>query len=137
MSRKKRNDKAGSEESKQPHDRTKVVEFIQLTGFSEEWDDLDLLDVDLVELENSIMSNPSASPVVKGTGGLRKLRFSPTSWKKGKSGALRVCYVHFKEQSKVVLVIVYRKTDRDDISAEGRRAIRNFIHRTKQELAKL
>ena len=46
-------------------------------------------DDDLQELESLILVNPQGGDVVRGSGGLRKLRFSPSRWRRGKRGALR------------------------------------------------
>src|SRR5260370_42586913 len=65
--------------------------------FGAAWRDLKLDTDDLLDLQMEIILRPTAAPVVPGTDGLRKLRFSPESWPVGKSGALRVCYVYFEE----------------------------------------
>jgi hypothetical protein len=43
--------------------------------------------------------------------------------------------VYFQEFALVLLVIVYRKGEMDDISAQGRKAIKALIEKTKKELA--
>lgn len=73
------------------------------------------------------MCDPKGSPVVKGTGGLRKQRFSPPGWDRGKSGALRVAYVHYEEFGNVLLVAVYPKNAKDDLSPKECRAIKSMI----------
>jgi hypothetical protein len=113
-----------------------MMDFIQMRGFSQEWDDLGLSDEDLRRLEVAIMAGPKRNPVVRGTGGLRKMRFAPVAWRKGKRGALRVCYVYFEEFRLVLLVVAYRKGETDDISAEGRKKIRQLIERQRVELAR-
>ncbi len=50
--------------------------FIQTKEFSKNWDKLGLKDDDLRKLELEIILNPKAFPVIKGTNGLRKMRFS-------------------------------------------------------------
>lgn len=119
-----------------PSNHIDVANFIQLRGFSEEWDELGLSDEDLRELEIAIMLSPEAFPRVKGTGGLRKVRFSPKGWRRGKSGALRVGYVFFKEYQIVVFVILYSKGEKDDISPAGKKAIKNLIGRLENELSR-
>src|SRR5687768_15932561 len=70
--------------------------FVELDEFSDDWDGLGLdPDDDMWELCTQIMHSPTAAPVSQGTGGLRKLRFVPSSWSSGKSGAIRVCYAYF------------------------------------------
>ena len=113
-----------------------MLDFIELHGFTDEWHDLGLNDDDLLVLQIDIMRGPGAAPVIKGTGGLRKVRFSPPRWRTGKRGAARVCYVYLQEWSIVLLVTVYLKKEKDDLSAAERKAIRQVIERIRQELSK-
>lgn len=104
-----------------------LMTFIESNLFRGSWKRLSLTDEQLFELQVAIMSLPRGAPVVKGTGGLRKLRFSPESENVGKSGSYRVCYVHFEEYSVVLLVLAYAKNEDDDLSPEGKKAIRRMI----------
>lgn len=65
-----------------------------------------------------IMAGPKGHPVVKGTRGLRKMRYSPVSWSKGKSCALRVCYVYFERFKTIALAIAYGKNEMDEYRKE-------------------
>ena len=60
--------------------------FIQTKEFSKNWDRLGFGDKDLRKLELELLRNASMYPVIKGTGGLRKIRFSFEN--EGKSGVL-------------------------------------------------
>ncbi|MFI5380426.1 MAG: hypothetical protein ACHRHE_14100 [Tepidisphaerales bacterium] len=103
-----------------------LLTFIQFPHFRREWNRLRLDDEDLRALEIAIMCNPR-QPVVAGTGGLRKLRFAPPGWRRGKSGALRIGYVFLEEFSVVGLIVVYAKADAANISPAGRQVIRRAI----------
>ena len=103
------------------------VEFVELKDFSDAWNDLALTDDDLYPLQLSILRDPKRWPVISGTGGLRKMRFSPPNWKRGKSGALRVCYAYFQPVNIVLLVLAYTKDEKDDLSNEEKKAIRNAL----------
>lgn len=92
-----------------------LLEFYELPVFSRRWDTLGLPDEELGHVQLQIMSDPTAHPVIKGTTGIRKMRYSPLTWKIGKSGALRVCYVYFESLKVVVLVVVFAKSEVDDI----------------------
>jgi hypothetical protein len=111
-----------------------LLHFVESTVFTKRWEELGLDDEeDLTALQLLIMSHPTGYPVVPGTGGLRKLRFSPPEARFGKSGGFRVCYVYFEEFGIVFLVYVYTKHEKDDLNAGERNAIRGYIHR--EELA--
>lgn len=58
-----------------------LLNFIEAHGFAEDWERLGFDDQDRQALELLIMIRPTSSPVIKGTGGLRKMRFSKTKRK--------------------------------------------------------
>ena len=87
------------------------------------------MEFDLLALQVAIMAAPKAAPVIPGTGGLRKLRFSPLGWKTGKRGAIRVCYVYFEEFWTVLLVVAYPKNRRDNLTQSEKREISKLIER--------
>jgi hypothetical protein len=107
-----------------------------MEGFAADWKDLGLADDDLMALQVLIMLKPKGCPVVRGTGGLRKMRFSPPKWGRGKSGAIRVCYVFFEEYRMVLLIVAYAKNEADDLSAQQKKDIRKLIARERAELSK-
>ena len=104
-----------------------LLNFVELDWFVDNWKDLGLDDEALAALQILIMCNPRAGDVIPGTGGLRKLRFSPPMWRRGKRGALRVCYVYFEKYGMVTLVDVYDKSEKDDLSSKGRKVIGRLI----------
>jgi hypothetical protein len=107
-----------------------LLHFVELDEFRDDWRQLGLDDDrDLLELQLQIMADPTGSPVIAGTGGLRKLRFVPRRWQRGKSGAVRVCYVHFAAHWTVLLVMAYGKNRQETITAEEKQGIREYIER--------
>jgi hypothetical protein len=62
----------------------------QTSGFAADWRRLGLTDDDMRALELAVMEQPEKGVVMRGAGGLRKIRFAPPSWHTGKSGAVRV-----------------------------------------------
>lgn len=115
----------------QPED---LLTFIELPGFGDDWKHLRLNDDDLWMLQFGIMADPRSAPVVPGTDGLRKLRFAPSRWGKGKRGAARVGYVYFEEFGIVLLVVAYAKNEQDNLSADDKRIIRDMIRRERTAL---
>ncbi|MCD8068651.1 MAG: type II toxin-antitoxin system RelE/ParE family toxin [Lachnospiraceae bacterium] len=106
--------------------------FIQTTEFSRNWDRLGLRDTDLRRLELQLLNNPDQFPVMKGTGGLRKMRFSLEH--KGKSGGIRVCYVDFVIEEVIYLITVYPKNEKDNLSQAERNEIRKVIEAIRVSL---
>jgi hypothetical protein len=71
--------------------------FVRFPAFVRDWDRLGLGDAALRALELDILRDPDRAPVIRGTGGLRKLRFTEPRSGRGKRGAYRVCYALFPE----------------------------------------
>ena len=112
-----------------------LLHFIETTVFTKAWTDLGLNDdEDLTALQLLIMCSPKASPVIRRTGGLRKLRFAPAKWGTGASGGARVCYVYFEDHGIVLLVHVYDKHQKDDLTDAEKNVIRDYIQREKKAL---
>ena len=99
--------------------------FIQTDEFSRNWEELGFDDEDLRKLELEIMKNPQIGPVVRGTGKLRKMRFSFPN--RGKSGSVRVCYVDYVIQEAIYLVTVYSKKEKDNLTHTERNNIKKLI----------
>ncbi len=103
------------------------LRFIEMPGFTRGWKKLGLEDEDVNAIQMCIMVSPHGPPIVSGTGGLRKIRFAPGRWKSGKRGAARVCYAYFEEFSVVILVTIYPKTRKDDLTQEEKREIKRLL----------
>jgi len=112
------------------------LRFVQFHAFLTGWQELRLGDDDLRALEMLIMLAPKRAPVVKGTGGLRKIRFAPKAWNAGKSGACRIGYVYFEAHAIVLLLIAYSKDVQDDLSPKEKKAIATLIADVERRLAK-
>jgi hypothetical protein len=110
--------------------------FKYLAGFVREWLRLGLDDEALCELETLILHNPDAGAVMAGTGGLRKLRFSPSRWRRGKSGSLRIGYTHDRKLEKVLVIAVYAKNDKANLTPNERRQIKRLLTLLWQEESK-
>ncbi len=115
-------------------DPEKWPKMVWFPAFLRDWARLGLDDEDLRTLELEILKDPTRAPVIKGTGGLRKVRFSGRRSSRGKSGANRVCYVHFPEFGTIVLAVVFGKNERDDLSPADRRAIETIVRAYRAEL---
>jgi hypothetical protein len=73
------------------------------------------------------MRDPTAFPVIPGTGGLRKMRFAPSRWQSGKRGAIRVCYAYFEKHWTVLLVMAYGKSRKDTLTAAEKQGISQYL----------
>ena len=66
-----------------------IMEFIEATAFTKYVYDY-LTEDEYLGLQGFLLQNPEAGKIVRGSGGVRKVRWAITG--KGKSGAVRVLY---------------------------------------------
>lgn len=116
-------------------DPESILIFIEASWFEKDWKSLGLdVEWDLWCLQTEIMFDPKAAPVIQGTNGLRKMRFSPPSWNVGKSGALRICYVYYEDYGNVLLTVVYPKGVKDSLSDKEKKAFNQLAASHKEAL---
>jgi mRNA-degrading endonuclease RelE of RelBE toxin-antitoxin system len=65
---------------------------------------------------------------------LRKLRFAPERWRRGKSGGIRVCYAYLEAYKIVILIIAYSKRAQDDLTPAERKAIKALLEKVEKQL---
>lgn len=106
--------------------------FIQTKEFSRNWDELGFTDDDLRKLELELLKNSKSGSVIRGTGKLRKLRYSFPN--KGKSGSTRVCYVDFVVQKAIYLITVYPKSEKDNLTKKECSNIKKSIELLERSL---
>jgi len=112
-----------------------ILDFIELPQFTKRWEKLGLDDEqDLTALQLAIMAGPKAWPVIRGTLGLRKLRFRPERWKSGKSGGARILYRYFEAFGIVLLCFVYGKDEIGNISPAVKKYVNKLIREVEREL---
>jgi mRNA-degrading endonuclease RelE of RelBE toxin-antitoxin system len=88
----------------------------------------DYLDDDAYRaLQDELMDNPEAGDVIKGTGGLRKLRQPDARRGKGKRGGLRVIYYWWLGGDQFWLFTVYDKDDADDLTPDQRQMLKHLL----------
>ena len=70
-----------------------------------------------------IAANPSAGDVVRGSGGVRKVRWTRAGT--GKSGGVRVIYFVRTTAGEVVLMFIYAKSKLDTLSGATLKGLRD------------
>ncbi len=106
--------------------------FISTQEFDRQWERMGQNDEDRRRLENDITDNPHIGIVIRGTGGLRKMRFSFEG--KGKSGSSGVLYVDFVVFGRIYLITAYPKNVKENISDAEKEMYRKVIEQTKKDL---
>ena len=77
-------------------------------------------DADVAALEQTIAANPEAGDVIRGLGGIRKIRFGIGA--RGKRGGGRAVYFLMVADDVAVMLFAYAKNEQEDLSKEQRRA---------------
>lgn len=99
--------------------------FVEFPHFTRKWRDLGMDDDDLRALQLMLTVQPHLGPVISGTGGLRKVRFSRHG--SGKRSGVRIGYAYYEEFGIVCLITVYAKSEQEDISAGTRKQIAKLL----------
>ena len=77
------------------------------------------------EFASFIASDPEAGSVIRGSGGVRKVRWAREGT--GKSGGVRVVYLTRNETSEVYLLTMYAKSESENISISTLKEIRRAL----------
>jgi len=109
-------------------------EFIRLFEFEKQCKHIGLSEDDVIGIEITILINPAVGDLIRGTGGIRKLRHALTN--RGKSGSARVMYIDFAKYSKTYLLTVFTKGETDNLSKAERNELCAFVEDLKSELRK-
>jgi mRNA-degrading endonuclease RelE of RelBE toxin-antitoxin system len=80
---------------------------------------------DYCALQLELLARPDQGNVIPGSGGLRKLRWSATG--RGKRGGTRIIYHWHPASHRIILLFVYAKNERDDLTPSQREALRRII----------
>jgi mRNA-degrading endonuclease RelE of RelBE toxin-antitoxin system len=80
---------------------------------------------DFRSLQAALLADPAAGALVRGSGGLRKIRWSRAG--KGKRGGVRVIYFHVLTRSVILLLLLYPKNEQDDLTPEQKRILRELV----------
>ena len=99
--------------------------FIHTKVFDKQWSSLGCDDDDLLELQKTICDNPQKPPVIRGTGGVRKIRIALEG--RGKSSGARVIYGDFPEHGIVYIFAAYPKNEKEDISEDERQILKTAM----------
>lgn len=97
--------------------------FIESAVFTRQVGEL-LTDEEYTGLQWHLALDPKVGEVIRGTGGLRKVRWASSGG--GKRGGVRVIYFHALSRNQVRLLLIYRKGIKDDLSAAEKKVLRKL-----------
>lgn len=76
-------------------------------------------------LQAHLINRPDSGKIIPGSGGLRKLRWPGSGF--GKRGGFRVIYYWFISRDVVLLLLVYSKSERDDLTSKQLRQLKKVV----------
>jgi hypothetical protein len=81
----------------------------------------------LQELVDELALYPEKGVVIQGTGGIRKIRWRTGKDNKGKSGGVRVLYYYDKDMLIVLLITLFKKSDKENIDANEKAQLKKLL----------
>jgi hypothetical protein len=105
-------------------------EFIESPLFSKYLADY-LVDDEYAALQEYLCEHPEAGDMVRGSGGVRKLRWARSGV--GKSGGVRVCYYVRTKAGRMLMLTIYAKSARDSIPGHLLKAIKEEMEHVEDD----
>ena len=100
------------------------MEFIETATFTRLVSAL-LSDDEYLVLQNARLDDPERGSVIKGGGGIRKLRHGLPG--RGKSGGVRVIYYWIRDDQQIYMLLVYPKSKKDDLTDRETAVLRELV----------
>ena len=101
-----------------------IMEIIETSIFTKQIKKL-LTEDEYRKFQVALLINPDAGDVIKGSGGLRKVRWRTKS--KGKRGGIRAIYYWYNEKSQIYMLLAYSKNKKDDLTAKEIKILRKLV----------
>lgn len=93
---------------------------------------LDLLSAEEYrQLQIFLVEYPETGNIIKGSGGLRKIRWSMAGI--GKRGGVRVIYYWAVQKSIILMLMIYSKNEQDDLSTDQLKVLMRLVEEEYHE----
>jgi len=106
------------------------VIFVELPQFTEAVSQLGD-DASYLEFQKELLEQPERGDVVRGSGGLMKVRMRLPG--RGKSGGARVMYLYLKPHDLILLFYLYTKSKTENLTAAQLKSLRTAVSVIKKE----
>jgi hypothetical protein len=84
-----------------------------------------LADDEYRQLQGSLVDKPEQGSLIRESGGIRKIRWSAQGT--GKRGGVRVIYYWAVTRDRILMLYIYPKNERDDLSREQLQVLRRVV----------
>ena len=86
-----------------------------------------LTDEEYRNLQNALLKPPNLGVVIRGSGGLRKMRWSMQG--RGQLGGVRVIYYWAVRQNQLLMLLIYPKNVQDNLTPDQLKMLRKIVKR--------
>jgi mRNA-degrading endonuclease RelE of RelBE toxin-antitoxin system len=78
-------------------------------------------------LQATLLDRPDAGPVIPGSAGLRKIRWSVSG--RGKRGGARIIYYWAVAQDRILMLFIYAKNESADLTPAQVKTLRQIVEK--------
>jgi len=103
---------------------TTRFEFIEAAAFTAYLPDY-LSDEEYTALQEHLCETPESGDLVRGSGGVRKLRWARAG--SGKSGGVRICYYARTRLGQILMLVIYAKSTLDTLPGHVLKALKEEL----------
>ena len=72
-----------------------------------------------------LIDDPEAGNIIKGSGGIRKIRWS--GYGRGKRGGSRILYYWYNTQGVLLMLFIFKKNENDDLTKAQLKALKTIV----------
>jgi len=84
-----------------------------------------LSDDEYRSLQLALAFRPEAGALIRGSGGLRKIRWAVSG--RGKRGGVRVIYYWATAEDQIFMLLIYRKNQQEDLTPQQLKILRKIV----------
>jgi len=102
------------------------VKIIETTIFTKKVNTL-LTDDEYRNLQNNLVIKPELGKVIRGSGGLRKIRWGASG--RGKSSGVRIIYYWIVQKRIILMLLIYPKNEQDDLTSSQLKILKSLVEK--------
>ena len=89
-----------------------------------------ITDEEYRSLQNELIQNPEKGKIIRGSGGLRKIRWASSG--RGKSGGVRIIYYWIINKKIILMLLVYPKSEQDNLTPSQLKILKSLVEKELQ-----
>ena len=105
------------------------MEIIETPIFTKKINSL-LTDEEYHKLQNELVLNPEKGKIIRGSGGLRKIRYGVSG--RGKSGGVRIIYYWIMKRDIILMLLIYPKNEQDNLTPSQLKILKSLVEKELQ-----